>query len=111
VLVVLALIFLCGAAIGAAVTRTYLHSKMFPAPEQHAIEQARRFGLQGLKTELHLTPEQERAITKILDDYGKYYQNIEDQRDDVAEMGRQRILEVLNDQQKKRFTEIFGQPR
>lgn len=108
-LAVLTIIFLCGTAVGAAVTRTYLHARMFPTPEQHAIEQAQRFGLQNLKTELHLTQPQERAITKVLDDYGKYYQNIEDQRDDVAEMGRQRILEVLNEKQKKRFNEIFAE--
>jgi hypothetical protein len=108
-LLTLAVVFLCGAAVGATITSAYLHARLFPAPEQHAIEQARRFGLQGLKAELHLTPEQERAITKVLDDYGKYYQNIEDQRDDVAEMGRQRILEVLNEQQRKRFNEIFSE--
>jgi hypothetical protein len=108
---VLGVVFFCGFAVGAAVTRTYLHAKMFPVAEQHAIEQARRFGLEGLKTELHLTPAQEAAITKVLDDYGKYYQNIEDQRDDVAEMGRQRILEVLTEPQRKRFNEIFRQAR
>lgn len=88
--------------------RTYLHARMFPTPEQHAIEQARRLGLDRLKTELDLTPQQDRAITGILDDYGKYYENLEDQRDDAAEMGRERILEVLNPSQKQRFNKIFS---
>jgi hypothetical protein len=47
----------------------------------------------------------------VLDDYGKYYQNIEDEREDVAEHGKQRILSVLDERQKKRFNEIFGQVR
>lgn len=107
-LVVLAIVFLCGLAVGAAAMRTYLHARMFPTPEQHAIEQARRLGLDRLKTELDLTPQQDRAITGILDDYGKYYENLEDQRDDAAEMGRERILEVLNPSQKQRFNKIFS---
>lgn len=109
VLSILAVIFLCGAAVGSVVTRGYLHDRMFPPPPQQlAIEAARRVGLQALKVQLNLTPEQERTVTKVLDDYGKYYQNIEDDREDVAEHGRQRILDALTDQQKKRFTEIFG---
>ena len=101
VLTIVAVIFLCGAAVGSALTRQYLHSKLFP---QHQNQLAR------LKTELNLTPEQEKIVTKELDDYAKYYQNIEEQREDVAEQGKQRILDVLNEQQKKRFNEIFRGP-
>lgn len=101
VLAIVAVVFLCGVAVGSAVTRQYLHSKLFP---QH---QAR---LASLKAELNLTPEQEKIVMKELDDYAKYYQNIEEQREDVAEHGKQRILDVLNDQQKKRFNEIFKGP-
>lgn len=72
------------------------------------MDAARRVGLQHLRTELNLTPSQELIVTRVLDDYGKYYQNIEDEREDVAAHGKQRILDVLNDQQKKRFDEIFG---
>ncbi len=109
VLAILAVVFLCGAAFGSAVTRAYLHARMFDAPhDQLAIEAARRVGLGPLKVQLNLTPEQVQTVTKVLDDYGKYYQNIEDDREDVAEHGKQRILDVLNDQQKKRFNEIFS---
>lgn len=110
VLAIIAVIFLSGAAVGSALTRNYLHSKLFPVRE-HAIDAAQRVGLERLKVELNLTPEQERQVTKELDDYAKYYQNIEDEREDVAEHGRQRILSVLTEQQRKRFNEIFGQPR
>jgi hypothetical protein len=72
------------------------------------MDEARRVGLQRLKVELNLTPSQELIVTRVLDDYGKYYQNIEDEREDVAAHGKQRILDVLNDQQKKRFDQIFG---
>ncbi|MBV9157749.1 MAG: hypothetical protein JO097_15905 [Acidobacteriaceae bacterium] len=109
VLAILAVVFLCGAAFGSAVTRGYLHARMSAAPhDQLAIEAARKVGLERLKAQLNLTPQQEETVTKVLDDYGKYYQNIEDDREDVAAHGKQRILDVLNDEQKKRFNEIFG---
>ncbi len=108
VLAIVAVIFLCGAAFGSAVTRQYLHSKLFPERQQQPIEVARHLGLARLKAELNLTPDQEKTVTKELDDYAKYYQNIEEEREDVAEHGKQRILHVLNDQQKKRFNEIFN---
>lgn len=112
VLLICTVIFLCGAAVGSAITRTYLHARMFaPLPQQRVMETARRIGLQRLKTELNLTPAQETTVTEVLDDYGKYYQNIEDEREDVAEHGKQRILSVLDERQKRRFNEIFGQVR
>jgi len=107
VLSVLAIIFLCGAAVGSAVTRSYLHSHMYHPRSDRAIEMARQVGLQRLKVALNLNSEQEHTVTAVLDDYGKYYQNIEDEREDVAELGKQRILAVLTPDQKKRFKQIF----
>lgn len=107
VLAVLAVIFLCGAAFGSAITRSYLHSHMFHQRSDRAIEMARQVGLQRLKSVLNLSPSQERTVTDVLDDYGKYYQNIEDEREDVAELGKQKILAVLTPDQKKRFKQIF----
>lgn len=88
------------------VTRQYLHSRMHFRREL-AIEDARQFGLNRLQRELNLTPQQTKIVARELDDYAKYYQNIEEEREDVAEHGRQRILSILNDQQKKQFNSIF----
>jgi hypothetical protein len=99
VLIVLALIFICGVAAGTAGTRTYYHVKA------HKVA----LSVQQLKEKLKLTPEQERIVIRELDDYGKYYQNIEEQREDVARMGKQRIFEVLTPEQRKRFDEVFPQ--
>jgi hypothetical protein len=107
VLAVLAVIFLCGAAFGSAITRSYLHARMFHPRSDRAIEMARQVGLERLKTVLNLSPAQEHTVTAVLDDYGKYYQNIEDEREDVAELGKQRILAVLTPDQKKQFKQIF----
>jgi hypothetical protein len=110
VLTILTVIFLCGAAFGTAVTRSYLHSKILSSKQYDGMEAARQVGLERLKTQLNLTPEQERIVTKELDDYAKYYQNIEDEREDVAEHGKQRIFDVLTPEQRKKFGQIFGPP-
>jgi hypothetical protein len=81
-----------------------------PAGQQRTIEAARSYGLTRLRVELNLSPDQDAKITKLLDDYGKYYQNIEDEREDVAEHGRRHILDVLSPEQRKRFNEMFGAP-
>lgn len=103
VLTILALVFLLGIAVGVAATRAYFHSRMVHKPVALAVR------LTALKTELHLTPQQEGVVTKELDDYAKYYQNIEEERTDVAQHGRQRILSVLTPEQQKRFVELFDQ--
>jgi hypothetical protein len=107
VLTIFALIFLCGTAFGCVLTRSYLHGRMHMT--DIPMEQARRIGLQRLKAELDLSADQERFITQELDDYSKYYQNIEDERRDVAEHGKQRILDRLTDAQKRKFNDILGQ--
>ncbi|HZS56523.1 MAG TPA: hypothetical protein VFA65_19105 [Bryobacteraceae bacterium] len=72
------------------------------------MERARGIGLQKLKEQLDLSPAQVQIVTKELDDYAKYYQNIEDQREDVAELGTQHILNVLTPDQKQRFYKLLG---
>lgn len=45
---------------------------------------------------------------KILDDYAKFYQNIEDEREDVAEYGSRRILSALTPEQRVQFNEMIA---
>jgi hypothetical protein len=107
VLTIFALIFLCGLAAGAAITRSYLHSRMQGIGVTATMDAARHYGVARMKSDLKLTPQQEKTIMQVLDDYGKYYQNIEDEREDVAEHGRRRILDVLTPDQQERFNRIF----
>lgn len=108
VLAILGVIFLFGAAFGSAVTREYLHSRM-PSHELQTMEVARHVGLISLQKELHLTPDQMKAVQKELDDYAKYYQNIKEQYEDVADQGKRRFLAVLTDEQRRRFDQICKQ--
>ena len=104
VLTIFALIFLCGLVCGSALTSTFLHARMAKSVNGNQLT------LRQLRSELQLTPDQEKIVTRELDDYAKYYQNILEEREDVAEHGKQRILSVLTPAQKKRFLEIFRFP-
>ncbi len=110
ILAILAVVFLCGAAFGAAGMRQYLHHWMPSQGGREFVYQGKRLGLEQLKTELHLRPEQALRVELMLDDFGKYYQNIEDQRSEVAAMGKAKILDVLDDQQKQRFEQMLRGP-
>lgn len=109
VISILAVVFLCGTAFGAALMRQYVHSHYrLPAPHDF-IYQGQRVGFETLKRNLNLTPEQEQTVKAALDDFAKYYQTLEEQRDDVAEAGKRRIYAVLDPEQKRRFAELFKQ--
>jgi hypothetical protein len=109
VLIIFFVIFLCGAAFGSAVTHTYLHrSFRQPSRQHYGMDAAQHIGLKGLVEVLNLTPEQEKIVMRELDDYAKYYQNIEDERDDVAAHGKKRILDVLTPDQRRKFDAIYG---
>ena len=110
VITILALVFLCGSAFGAAAMREYLHSRLFGPPAHAFVYHGRRLGFNTLKSDLGLTPVQEQAVKQVLDDFAKYYQNLEEQREDVSESGKKRIYGVLNPQQKQRFAELLHEP-
>jgi len=100
ILLVLALIFLCGTAVGSAVTQRVIHSRVTRSKSMEV-------QLKDLKSALNLTLEQQQTVNKELDDYAKYYQNIEEERANVARYGKERIFKVLTPEQRKRFNQIF----
>ena len=118
VLAILSVMFFFGAAFGSVVTREYLHAHMDAQKRANTMEAMKGMGLGELQSQLNLTPQQYHVVAEQLDVYAKYYQNIEDQQADieeqranVVELGKRRILDVLNDDQKRRFNELFGSVR
>jgi Spy/CpxP family protein refolding chaperone len=59
-----------------------------------------------LQRELSLTPVQTERVGAILDDYRRYYGNIQDQVEEVRATGKSRILEVLDPQQRVKFQKL-----
>ena len=72
----------------------YLHAACRFSAQQRTIEAAEPIRPPTIEAQLNLTPVQEQTILAVLDDYAKYYQNIEEEREDVAEHGKRRILAV-----------------
>jgi Spy/CpxP family protein refolding chaperone len=106
VIAILAVVFFCGSAFGAAAMREYFHHR-FALPAAHDFPyRGHRIRFETLKTELNLSPDQEQTVKKVLDDFAKFYQNIEEQREDVTEAGKRKIYAVLDPQQKERFAAL-----
>jgi len=73
-------------------------------------ESTRELTLDWFRRELELTPEQEREIEAVLDDYVIYYQNLQTQMDDFRYEGKKRIMQILNEEQREKYLRISGQP-
>ncbi|MCL4783585.1 MAG: hypothetical protein KJZ70_11180 [Bryobacterales bacterium] len=104
VLLTFSLIFLCGALVG-AIAITFTQSQTFVASSPQ--ELSREMTLSRLTTELDLTPDQQERLRVVLDDYFQYYHALQDQLDEVKASGREKITELLTDQQKLKFEKML----
>ena len=110
----LLLVFLAGGAVGALTMQMGLHERLHrtvsaasvPAPVHKASTNDAL--VQRFKTELNLSGDQTDKIAMVLDDYRHYYQSLQDQLDDVRSTGKNRILQILDEQQRAKFEKIVG---
>lgn len=108
----LVVVFLAGAAVGALGMQLGLHDKLHrtaAAASKPVPLAAKDAVLQRFKTELNLTPAQTQQISSILDDYRHYYESLQDQLDDVRAMGKTRIVQILDDQQRQKFDKMMSE--
>jgi Spy/CpxP family protein refolding chaperone len=105
ILGILLLVFLGGASTGVMAIRMgwFSAAKQAPAALNVWREQDKVLYLANLKRELDLTPEQSAKIEAALDDLVMFYQNLQTQMDDLRAQGKGRILEVLTEEQRKKF--------
>ena len=108
VLRVLALVFAAGALSGAV---AYRLGRMYmrPAPvtaTPQSVSMGGKDTLGMLKRELNLTPVQTEQVAAIIDDYRRYYGNIQDQVEDVRATGKSKIIEVLDGEQRSKFKKL-----
>jgi Spy/CpxP family protein refolding chaperone len=94
---VLALVFLCGAVVG-ALAMNMGHTALHHRPFWDGSVKAEY--LKTIQKQLDLTPDQTTQMASILDDFAKYYQT-------VLSDGRSRIMNILNDEQKRKFERIL----
>lgn len=112
VIAILAVIFFCGAAFGAVGMNLYLHQFLPPATKaSYFAYQGRRISMDKLQSDLDLNADQRETIMLILDDYAKYFLNLEDQRQNLYESGRLKIMDVLDEKQKAKFEQLLRYER
>jgi Spy/CpxP family protein refolding chaperone len=111
VLAVLLLVFLSGGLTG-AITLRFIRARMASRPAAQISTAASWNNKDGFlskcRKELNLTPTQEQKMAAVLDDYRMYYQNLQEQLDEVRATGKGRILEILDPQQKQKFEKLLG---
>lgn len=105
ILTILLLVFLTGALSGALTMRAGLHSYMHK-DVRFWQDGGTQLSYERLKKDLNLTPQQAESIRVVLDDFVKYHQDLENQIEDVRATGKNRIMAVLNPEQKQRFEKL-----
>jgi Spy/CpxP family protein refolding chaperone len=108
ILTLLILVFLTGAMVGAIGMREGLHEQLHRTAVYWRGDKA-EFSYDQLKKELKLTPDQSEHLKTILDDFVKYHQDLETQIEDVRANGRQKIVQILTPEQRKRFEQLSDQ--
>lgn len=107
ILLTLALVFCCGALAGAVIYK--LVSQPVSAKQIAAgwKDTTKDQTLANLKRELNLTPDQAAEIETALDDFSLYYQMLHAQMEDIMTSSKTRIDQVLDEQQRKKFSRIM----
>jgi len=109
ILVLLLLVFLCGALAGALAMRSSVHTKLHRAQAYWKDDNAQLFSYSKLQKELNLTPEQSERLKIILDDFAKYHEDLQAQIEDMRATGKNRIVQMLTPEQRKKFEQLSKQ--
>jgi hypothetical protein len=108
ILFILFLVFLTGSAAGALAMR-YSQKTVVVKPPPSLKENGKEISLLRLKKELNLTKEQAAEVETILDDFMLYFQTLQTQIDDVRANGKDRIMALLNPEQRERFEQMLSE--
>lgn len=96
----LTLVFLCGAVVGALAFDLGVHKSLHKAA--FWTETGKALYLEKVTKELDLTPAQTAQMESILDDFAQYYRT-------VLSDGKTRIMQILNEEQKRKFQRLLQQ--
>jgi hypothetical protein len=91
------LVFLCGAALGAAAMSMIEHNGLHGTQPAAA---GLSMSMPELKQRLNLTDQQTDQLQSVLDDFSRYYDNV------LAD-GNSRIKQILNDEQRRKFKQMI----
>lgn len=108
VLSILFLVFLSGALAGALAMQLGLHERLHHTEGPAWHQGNKEIFLQKFKKDLNLTPKQAQDIATVLDDYTTYYQALQGQIEEIRATGKNRILKVLDPEQKQKFEKMLS---
>jgi len=97
--ILLALVFLCGAAAGAVAMNSSVHAKMHQQP---TFDSGKAIKFDRLQHELNLTPAQAEQIQSILNDMWQYYRT-------VLSDSKSRVEAQLTEEQRVKFERLLQQ--
>lgn len=106
VLTTLMLVFLCGSLAGALAMRYGVQPTIHTTPPTWT-EGGREISLERFESELSLTPDQSQQMERILDDFMMYYHSLQSQMDDVRANGKERIIRILDEDQRAKFESMI----
>lgn len=95
--VVLTLVFLCGAAVGAVAMDLGVHSRNRPAFDTAA---GKALVFERMQKELGLSPAQSEQMESVLNDFWQYYRT-------VLSDSKSRIEQLLTEEQRRKFERLL----
>lgn len=101
-----ALIFLCGALVGAIAITLTSDGQSYSAALSPA-ERSQDLVLRNLSKELDLSADQRERMQVVLRDYFQYYHALQDQLDEVKASGQEKVLEILTEEQRAKFERMM----
>lgn len=106
ILLTLLIVFLCGASTGMLVMSLSAPRRLTSLQQPALKGSGKDITLERFKKELDLTPQQTEQLELILDDFFTYYHTLQAQLDDVRASGKNRIVRILNPEQKRKFDKL-----
>lgn len=100
----LALVFLCGAASGALVMDFRVHNRNRTPSAAFDAAASKAMNFEQMQRELNLTPAQSEQVQSVLSDFWQYYRT-------VLSDSKQRVEQLLTDEQKLKFEKMLQQPQ
>ncbi len=71
---------------------------------RHQTRRPKKVELEKWKRDLDLSDDQTKQLVMVLDDFSKYYDNV------LAD-GKTRVLQILNEDQRRKFEKMMKNPR
>lgn len=109
ILCILLLVFLCGSMAGAVAMRLGFAKAPRRDLTYWTQDGGKDISLERFRRELNLTAEQARQMEAVLNDFVMYYQTLQEQMNEVRASGKNRILQLLNEEQKQKFLRMIDQ--